>query len=257
MMTAIEIFKQSLSFYGRLFNKLFWLSVASSITPLMMFSVTSAEQQPSIGAVMIIAAFSMFFSVFIMSLIHQFSSEQDDSLKNAFSLTLTKVLPVTLTGFVFGLAVALVLVPSLFVGALLSSGIADEAMRNMFIMLVAAIPLSIVFYRWFYAPYLTLVDGLSPIEALKASNKQVKGNRLIFRSFTLLGFVMLAYVLALVLLNFMIAVNPMALALAEFALNVVVMPFFSVFIYRLFSVTKIKSETETETETDKTDSEND
>jgi hypothetical protein len=245
-MTAIDIFKQSLSFYGQLFNKLFWLSVASSITPVIMLMATTSGQQPSLFAVLIIAAFSMFFSVYIMSLIHQFSTDQDDSLKNAFALTLSKVMPVTLTGFVFGLGVALILIPAVLVGTMLSSGFETEQVRNLFIMVIAAIPLSIVFYRWFYAPYLTLVDGLSPIDAIKASNKQVKGNKLVFRGFTLLGFVMMAYVLILVLLNLMIAVNPVALGFAEFALNVIVMPFFSVFIYRLFIVTKQPEEPDSE-----------
>lgn len=243
-MTAIDIFKQSLAFYGRLFNKLFWLSVGSSITPLIMIGATTSSQPPSMFAVLIIAAFSMFFSVYIMSLIHQFSSEQDDSLKNAFSLTLSKVLPVTLTGFVFGLAVALVLIPAVLIATVLSAGFENEVVRNAFIMVLAAIPLSIVFYRWFYAPYLTLVDGLSPIDALKASNQQVKGNGLVFRGFTLLGFVMLAYVVALVVISLMIAVNPVALEFAKFAINVIVMPFFSVYIYRLFVVTKLEAKSE-------------
>ena len=245
-MTAVEILKQSFAFYGRLFNKLFWLSVASSITPLIMVLITSSGQPPSVIAIMFIAALSMFFSVYMMSLIHQFSVDQDDSLKSALSLTLTKVLPVTATGFVFGLAAVLVIIPAAFVATLLGSGIANEMMRNMFMLVIVAIPLSFVMYRWFFAPYLTLVDGLSPIDAIKASNKQVKNNRTIFRGFTLLSFVALAYVLVLVVLNLMIAVNPMALGVAEFALNVVVMPFFSVFIYRLFSVTKIKPEESSE-----------
>jgi hypothetical protein len=237
-MTAIDIFKQSLSFYGRLFNKLFWLSVASSITPVIMLVTSTSGQEPNLIAVLIIAALSMFFSVYIMAFIHQFSADQDDSLKNAFSLTLSKVMPVLLTSFVLGLGVVLVMIPAVLVATVLSSGFESEQIRNLFIMVIAAIPLSIVFYRWFYAPYLTLIDGLSPIEAIKASNKQVKGNKLVFRGFTLLGFVMMAYVLALVLLSLMIAVNPVALGFAEFALNVVVTPFFSVFIYRLFIVTK-------------------
>jgi hypothetical protein len=241
-MTAIDVFKQSLSFYGQLFNKLFWLSVASSIAPLILIGVSATAQPPSMVAIMIIAAFSMFFSVYMMSLIHQYSIDQDNSLKNAFSLTLIKVLPVTLTGFVFGLAVVVVLLPALLVGTLLGSGIENEMMRNLFILMIAAIPLSIVMYRWFYAPYLTLVDNLSPIDALKASNKQVKGNALVFRGFTLLGLLMMAYVLVMVLLGLMIAVNPMALGVAEFALNVFVMPFFSVFIYRLFTVTRVEPE---------------
>jgi hypothetical protein len=241
-MTAVEIFKQSLSFYGQLFNKLLCLSIVSSITPLIMVGITSTGEPPNVVAIMFIAALSVFFSVYMMSLIHQFSVDQDDSLKNAFSLTLSKVLPVALTGFVFGLAVVLVIIPASFVATILGSGITDEMMRNIFMMVIIAIPLSVVMYRCFFAPYLTLVDGLSPIDAIKASNKQVKGNRTIFYGFTLLSFVVLAYVIVLVVLNLMIAVNPMALDVAEFLLNVIALPFFSVFIYRLFSVTKIKVE---------------
>lgn len=207
-----------------------------------MVGITSTGESPSVMPIMFIAALSMFFSVYMMSLIHQFSVDQNDSLKHAFALTLSKVVPVTVTGFVFGLAAVLVIIPAAFVATLLGSGIADETMRNIFIMVIIAIPLSVVMYRCFFAPYLTLVDGLSPIDAIKASNRQVKGNRTIFYGFTLLSFVVLAYVIVLAVLKLIIAVNPMALGVAEFALNVVFMPFFSVFIYRLFSVTKIQVE---------------
>ncbi|OUR67101.1 hypothetical protein A9Q73_06255, partial [Bermanella sp. 47_1433_sub80_T6] len=113
-MTAIEVFKQSLTFYTRLFNKLIWLSVASSIAPLLVLS-SSGTEQPSGLALFFIAATSMFFSVFMMALIHQFSVHQDDSLNEAFSLTLQKVLPVTLTGIVFGLLIMLAIFPGAIV----------------------------------------------------------------------------------------------------------------------------------------------
>jgi len=58
--------------------------------------------------------------------------------------------------------------------------------------------------------------------------------------------VMVLYIFVLVLLKLMIAVNPMALAVAEFALNVIAMPFFSIYIYRLYDVTKRSSETDGE-----------
>ena len=101
-------------------------------------------------------------------------------------------------------------------------------------------------YRCFFAPYQTLAFGKNPIEALKASNVQVKGNKLIFRGFTLLSFVMLAYVIVVVLLNHMLAVSPAARTFAEFTVGVFVMPFFSIFIYRLFfvSLPPINSEKE-------------
>jgi len=104
--------------------------------------------------------------------------------------------------------------------------------------IIIAIPIALVMYRCFFAAYFTLVDGLNPIEALKASNNQVKGNTLIFRGFMLLSVVTAVYMLIIIVLNKMIALNPMALGVMEFVLNVIVMPFFSVFIYRLFALTK-------------------
>jgi len=236
-MTAIEVFKQSLTFYTRLFNKLIWLSVASSIAPLLVLS-SSGTEQPSGLALFFIAATSMFFSVYMMALIHQFSVHQDDSLNKAFSLTLQKVLPVTLTGIVFGLLIMLAIFPGATVAAILSAGIENEALKNLFVFIIMAIPITLIVYRCFFAAYFTLVDGLNPIEALKASNNQVKGNQLIFRGFMLLIGVLAIYMLIIIVLNKMIALNPMALGVMEFALNVIVMPFFSVFIYRLFALTK-------------------
>ncbi len=236
-MTATDIFKQSLTFYTRLFNKLFWLSVASSIAPLLVV-MSSGSERPTGFAMFFIMAMSMFFSVYMMSLIHQFSQNQDDSLQSAFTLTLKKVLPVTLTGFVFGIFITLALIPGAIIGTVLASGIENENLKNLLIGIVIAIPISLVMYRCFFAAYFTLVDGLNPLDALKASNRQVKGNVLIFRSFLLLSLVTLVYVLLLIVINKMIAVNPLALSVLEFALNVISMPFFSVFIYRLFAVSK-------------------
>ncbi len=236
-MTAVEVFKQSLTFYTRLLNKLIWLSAASSIAPLLVLS-SSGTDQPSGLSLLFIAATSMFFSVYMMALIHQFSVHQDDSLNEAFSLTLKKVMPVTLTGIVFGLLIMLAIFPGAIVATILSAGIENEYLKNLFVGIIIAIPIALIMYRCFFAAYFTLVDGLNPIEALKASNKQVKGNKLIFGGFMLLSLVTAAYLLVLILLNMMIAVNPMALSVMEFALNVIVMPFFSVFIYRLFALTK-------------------
>ncbi len=236
-MTAVEVFKQSFAFYSRLFNKLIWLSIASSLAPLLVIS-SSGTEQPSGLALFFIASTSMFFSVYMMSLIHQFSTNQDDSLSEAFSLTLKKVLPVTLTGLVFGLLIMLAIFPGAIVGSILASGIENEYLKNVLVAIVIAIPISLIMYRCFFAAYFTLVDGLSPMEALKASNQQVKGNKLIFRGFMLLSAVTALYVMCLVIFNMMIAVNPVALSFLEFILNALVMPFFSVFIYRLFALTK-------------------
>ncbi len=169
-MTAIEVFKQSLTFYTRLFNKLIWLSVASSIAPLLVLS-SSGTDQPSGLALFFIAATSMLFSVYMMALIHQFSVHQDDSLNKAFSLTLKKVLPVTLTGIVFGLLIMLAIFPGATVAAILSAGIENEALKNLFVFIIMAIPITLIVYRCFFAAYFTLVDGLNPIEARPAITK--------------------------------------------------------------------------------------
>mgnify|MGYP000417127600 CR=1 FL=1 len=244
-MTAVEVFKQSLAFYTRLFNKLIWLSIASSLAPLLVISSLGTEK-PSGLALFFIISTSMFFSVYMMSLIHQFASNQDDSLSEAFSLTLKKVLPVTLTGLVFGLLIMLAIFPGAIVGSILASGIENEYIKNAFVAIVIAIPISLIMYRCFFAAYFTLVDGLSPMDALKASNQQVKGNKLIFGGFMLLSVVTALYVMLLVIFNMMIAVNPVALSFLEFILNVLVMPFFSVYIYRLFALTKADESQEQE-----------
>ena len=175
-MTAIDVFKQSLAFYSRIFNKIFWISFVSSLIPIIVMSASATGQPTGVELVMSTLA-SMFFSVYMMALIHQFSQDQNDSLSDAFSLTLKKVLPVTLTGFVFGLVVLVAVIPGAVLGGVLSSGIENEQLKNLLIAIVIAIPVGYVLYRCFFAAYFTMVDGLNPIEALKASNQQIKGNK--------------------------------------------------------------------------------
>ncbi len=236
-MTAIDIFKQSLTFYTRLFNKIFWLSVASSIVPLINSAIFGAAQPSGLG-LLVMMLMSMFFSVYMMALVHQFSTDQDDSLQSAFTLAVNKVMPVVLTSIVMGLFVMVAIIPAGLVGGILTAGISDEVLKNTLMATVIAIPVCMIMYRCFFAVYCTLVDGLNPIEALKASNQQIKGNKLAFNGFMVLGALMGVYALVLVLLNLMIAVNPLILGMFEFALNVFVLPLFTVFIYRLFVVTK-------------------
>lgn len=236
-MTAFAILNQSFHFYSRLFNKVFWLSVASSLSPLLMFFVVGAGQ-PSILGMLLVMLLSMFFSAYIMVLIHQYSQDQDDSLSSAFSLTLKKVLPITGTSIVFGLFAVVVAIPAGVIASLLASGIEDKQLQAGFIALIVSVPVCYVLYRCFFAVYFTLVDGTSPIEALKASNQLVKGNGLVFRSFMLLSVVMLAYVAIIVLISQMIAVGSMAQAILEFAVNVIVLPYFTISIYRIFDVAR-------------------
>ncbi len=236
-MTASAILKQSFHFYSRLFNKVFWLSVASSLSPLLMFFAVSAGQ-PSLAGMLLVMLLSMFFSAYIMVLIHQYSQDQDDSLSAAFSLTLKKVLPITGTSIVFGLFAVVVAIPAGVIASLLASGIEDKQLQAGFIALIVSVPVCYVLYRCFFAVYFTLLDGTSPIGALKASNQLVKGNGLVFRSFMLLSVVMLAYVVIIVLISQMIAVGSMAQAILEFAVNVIVLPYFTISIYRIFDVAR-------------------
>ncbi|MEH6343445.1 MAG: hypothetical protein V7785_00035 [Bermanella sp.] len=244
-MTAIDVFKQSLTFYIRLFNKIFWLSVASSIVPLINSAIFGTAQPSGLG-LLVMMLMSMFFSVYMMSLVHQYSTEQDDSLSSAFSLTVEKVMPVALTSIVMGLFVMLAVIPAGIIGGILASGLSDEVLKSTLMGVVIAIPVCIIMYRCFFAAYYTLVDGLSPVEALKASNQQIKGNKLAFNGFMVLGALTGVYALALLLLNLMIADNPLLLGVFEFGLNVFVLPIFTVFIYRLFVVTKQNQEIDEE-----------
>lgn len=236
-MTAVDIFKQSLSFYGRLFNKIFWISLASTLVPHIFLSGADSAQ-PALLPLLMVAVLAMFLSVYMMAFIHQFSDSQDDSLSSAFKLALNKVMPVMLTSFVLGLLVMLAVLPGAILGTILAASINDEVLRNTLMAICIAIPVAVVMYRCFFAAYFTLVDGLNPIEALKASNQQVKGNKLVFRGLTLLSFAMLGYIILLALTQLMIAVNPVVQAFLEGVLNVLFMPFMSVFIYRLFTLSK-------------------
>jgi len=234
-MKATELLTQSLNFYGRVFNKVFWLSVASSVSPLLMVAFIGPEGISALG-LFVVSLVSMFFSIYMLAFIHQFSKEQDDSLGEAFQATLKKFMPMVLTSFVFGLFTMLVAIPGAIIGGIFSAGIEDEQMKALLIALVAMIPVSFYLYRCFFAVYFTLTNGLGPIDALKASNALTKKNPFIFRAFLLLSAVMLVYFVLLLLVGHMIAVGTMAIGILEFALQVMVMPFFTIFIYRMYEV---------------------
>jgi len=240
-MNSVDIFKQSLNFYGRLFNKIFWLSVASSITPLLMVAYVGSGQTNILG-MLFVGAISMFFSIYMLAFIHQFSKDQDDSLAQAFKLTLSKFFPVVVTSIVFGIATVLAIIPGAIVGGILSAGLEDEQLKIGLATIFALIPMSFVLYRCFFSVYFTLTDGTPAIEALKISNQLTKKNKLIFRALMLLSVVMLAYVVVLLIVGQMIAVGTLAIAILEFALQVIIMPFFTIFIYRLYEVSKAEME---------------
>jgi len=234
-MKATDLITQSLNFYGRVFNKVFWLSVASSISPLLMLAFIGQGSVSGLG-LFVVALVSMFFSIYMLAFIHQFSKDQDDSLGQAFQLTLQKFFPMVATSFVFGLFTILIAIPGAIIGGIFASGIADEQTKAFLIALIAMIPVSFYLYRCFFAMYFTLTNGLGPIQALKASNELTKKNKYIFRAFLVLSVVMLVYMVLLLLVGQMIAFGTMAIGVLEFALQVMIMPFFTIFIYRMYEV---------------------
>jgi len=234
-MKATDLITQSLNFYGRVFNKVFWLSVASSISPLLMLAFIGQGSVSGLG-LFLVALVSMFFSIYMLAFIHQFSKDQDDSLGQAFQLTLQKFFPMVATSFVFGLFTILIAIPGAIIGGIFASGIADEQTKAFLIALIAMIPVSFYLYRCFFAMYFTLTNGLGPIQALKASNELTKKNKFIFRAFLVLSVVMLVYMVLLLLVGQMIAFGTMAIGVLEFALQVMIMPFFTIFIYRMYEV---------------------
>jgi len=251
-MKAVDILKQSFTFYGRIFNKVFWLSVASSLTPLLMLLSVSDGQVSLLGTLLVITV-SIFFSTYTMVLIHQFSQDQNDSLGDAFRLTLQKVLPIAGTSIVFGIGAVLITIPASIVGSILAAGIADEQLKVSLMALIIAIPICFYMYRCFFCVYFTLVDGATPFDALKASNQLVKKNKFIFKGLILLGLIMSVYFVAIIIINLMIAVGPMAQGILEFAVNVIAMPYFTIFIYRLFVVSKSQFENQQSTDLDTDD----
>ena len=234
-MKASNLVNQSLNFYGRVFNKVFWLSVASSISPLLMLAFIGQGSVSGLS-LFVVALVSMFFSIYMLAFIHQFSKDQDDSLGQAFQLTLQKFFPMVATSFVFGLFTILIAIPGAIIGGIFASGIADEQTKAFLIALIAMIPVSFYLYRCFFAMYFTLTNGLGPIQALKASNELTKKNKFIFRAFLVLSVVMLVYMVLLLLVGQMIAFGTMAIGVLEFALQVMIMPFFTIFIYRMYEV---------------------
>jgi len=234
-MKATDLITQSLNFYGRVFNKVFWLSVASSISPLLMLAFIGQGSVSGLG-LFVVTLVSTFFSIYMLAFIHQFSKDQDDSLGQAFQLTLQKFFPMVATSFVFGLFTILIAIPGAIIGGIFASGIADEQTKAFLIALIAMIPVSFYLYRCFFAMYFTLTNGLGPIQALKASNELTKKNKFIFRAFLVLSVVMLVYMVLLLLVGQMIAFGTMAIGVLEFALQVMIMPFFTIFIYRMYEV---------------------
>lgn len=248
-MTAWNIFTDSFRFYGRLFNKIFWLSVAYSLAPILIGGSivgVGAESGSAlimfVGAVLAILSVCFFYS-YQVSLIHQFSDQNNDSLKDAWPAALNKTMPFLRSSIVVGLFTLAVGFPvMILLGALMGGGeqtaqTIKPTVDTFLMMLVMLLPMAFLMYRLVFVSFYVIVKGVGAVDAMKASNQQVKGDWLVFKALSLLSLVFVPYIAITLIGQHMIALNPAALGFLQFALGVVISPFFVVFLYRLFMVT--------------------
>jgi hypothetical protein len=256
-MSAFDIFKQSFNFYGRLFNKIFWLSVAYTLVPMLVggtfFGVAAANENVGmmfLGVIVMLLAVCFFYAYQVM-LIDQFSKEQNDSLKDALPKAIAKTLPFLRASLALGVVFILVMIPIVgLAGAFAGENLTFESdpVRFAIFMLIILGPVAWLAYRLIFVPFHVMIDGSKVFTAFGKSNQQAKSNWLVFKGLTLLGLIMMAYMVVLLLLQFMIALNPIVMAFVQFAFGVLFSPFFTIYLYRLFIVTKPISEPETEGE---------
>jgi len=250
-MSAFDILKQSFNFYGRLFNKIFWLSVAYTLVPMLVggtfFGVAAANENAGmmfLGVIVMLLAVCFFYAYQVM-LIDQFSNEQNDSLKDALPKALNKTIPFLRSALALGLLFFVVMIPIVgLAGAYAGEDLTPESdpVRFTIFMLIVFTPIAWLAYRLIFVPFHVMIDGSSVLSAFGKSNDQVKSDWLVFKGLTLLGLIMALYTVVLLLLQFMIALNPIVMAFVQFSLGVLLSPFFTVFLYRLFVVTKLKEE---------------
>ena len=234
-MSAFDVLKQSVHFYRLLFSKIILISTVSNALPLLFGAGQSEMPLPLVAFILLS---SVFCTAWLMVFVYRFSQYQDSSLKASASMALEKLFPLLLTFIVMGFALTIFSLPAAIFGALLGSGLQDETAKTGLMLLCMLIPILFLSYRWFLAPYATLVDGLQPLEAIKRSNRQVRSQPLLLRGFILVSVIMAIYTLMIIVLQLMIAVNPVLIEMAKFAVNVVVGPIITIYVYRLFEVTR-------------------
>ena len=243
-MSALQIFSDSFRFYGRLFNKIFWLSVAYSLAPLLLGGGMAGAGQASgslglvfLGMMAMMLSICFFYS-YQLILIHQFSEEQDDSLRAAFSKALDRTVPFFMSMMAMALFFMVIFVPIMVIGVSVLSpeGQNPEAMSQTttLLFLLLMLPAAFAMYRLMFVPLYVIVKRAGIKEAFSASNQHIRKNGLVFRGMSLMGLLMLVYIILFVVLQKMIAVEPAALGFLQFALNIIVSPFFAIYLYRLF-----------------------
>ena len=244
-MTALQVLTDSFRFYGRLFNKIFWLSVAYTLAPMLLAGVAFGMSQASgsafmmlLGTVLMFVSISFFYS-YQVRLIHQFSDQQNDSLKDAFPHAVNRTMPFLGSMFAMGLFFLVTIVPLM----LLAIGLvgvdedpAQDASKSSIVLLIVMLPAAFFMYRLMFVPMYVIVKETKVIDAFTASNQHIKKNGLVFRGMGVLLLVTLPYFAIVMLSQHMIALSPAAMGFLQFGLNIIVSPFFAVFMYRLFMV---------------------
>lgn len=242
-MSALDVLKQSVYFYRHLFNKIILISTVSNALPLL---IAPAEQSTlPLPVVFFILFASLFCTVWLMVFIHRYSQLQDSSLKASVTSAFERLFPIVSTFIVMGFALTILSFPAALLGALLGAG-QSEDVQPAIMLVCMLIPMLFLSYRWFLAPYATLVDGLQPIDAIKRSNQQAKTNPLVLRGFLVVAFIFVVYTASIVILHLMIAVNPALIEMAKFVINVVVGPILTIYVYRLYVLTRLPSDEDVE-----------
>lgn len=242
-MTAKQVLTDSFRFYGRLFNKIFWLSIAYNLAPILLagtaFGVGQALGNNLIvllGHIATILSISFFYS-YQIRLIHQFSETQNDSLRQALPDAMNRTLPFLGAMFVMGGFVLLISLPL----AIVMVGVLDikdnpDSTSSIIAMSIMFLVMALFVYRLMFVPMYVIVAKTKVLNALSASNQHIKNNKLAFRGVITLLIVMLPYLAIIIISQYMIALSPAATGFLQFALNIIISPFIAIYLYRLFIV---------------------
>ncbi len=243
-MTAIDIFKQSLAFYGRLFNKIFWVSLVLNLIPIIFEASKGSESQVSGTSIydLIVFLIMIYVLLFEMVLIHRFSEHGDDDYASSFLPSL-KLLPhYILQSLIIGLACIPLLILGVSVGQLL---LPIEEMQNIinsgsldFRMIVYILPIIWFLYRAPFSQWYLVANDDTPLTAIKNSFKHTKQNITYLKGIGFFVFLLIVNVMFSALIGKMIALGPAISEFLVFSFNVFFAPVVTIYLYRLFIITK-------------------
>ncbi|EAT12066.1 hypothetical protein HF888_04550 [Bermanella marisrubri] len=245
-MTAFDVAAQSFRFYGRVFNKVFWISLGSNLAPLLLggsiagAGMMTQQMDVSVAGLLIAMLVGFFFYTLQLVFIHQFSEEQDDSLTAALPKALKKMGPMILVSFAIGVFCFLVAIPIAIVAGLIfpnEMGSGEAHGAALLLMLFIAVPILFIIYRLVFAAYHVVLKDAGPIEGMKLSSEQVKSSSIVLRGLLLMMAMLVAWAIFSGIISSMIALPQAATQFVLFVANVLITPYFGIFIYRLFCVT--------------------